>query len=97
MQHSPKREGPYLLRRVAKKARKEKAQKKSKVKCAVKEGSKLLPRSIPNCPIQQSHHAATDVCAAKAFEKGCKAFNDEIHAGKLVFFPTAGPRLVTYR
>jgi len=42
MQKSPKREGPYLLKRVAKKTQKQKAQKKSKVKRAVKEGCKLL-------------------------------------------------------
>lgn len=51
MQQSPKREGPYLLKSVAKKTQKEKARKKRKVKRAVKEGCKLFDPSIPTYPI----------------------------------------------
>jgi len=38
MQHSPKREGEYLLKRVVKKAQKGKAQKKTQAKRAIKDG-----------------------------------------------------------
>ena len=46
MQQSPKREGPYLLKRVGRKAQKEKARKKVQVKRAVKSACGL-PQYVP--------------------------------------------------
>ncbi|MCJ1367968.1 hypothetical protein MMC16_007106 [Acarospora aff. strigata] len=44
MQQSPKREGPYLLKRVGRKAQKEKARKKVQVKRAVKSASRAFEK-----------------------------------------------------
>lgn len=69
MQHSPKREGPYLLKRVAKKTQKEKAQTKRKVKRVVKEGCKLLHPSIPHYPTHPKYPASTDLPLSESLQQ----------------------------
>ncbi|KAI9859912.1 MAG: hypothetical protein M1830_006247, partial [Pleopsidium flavum] len=44
MQHSPKREGEYLLKRVIKKAQKIKARKKTQAKRVIKEGAEAFEK-----------------------------------------------------
>lgn len=77
MQHSPKREGPYALKRVAKKSQKEKAQKQSKVKRAVKEGCKFLHSSQAKptqLPSDINRPAPTDPPLSQCIRKRLQSF-----------------------